>query len=104
MSNTKRGAADDRLSLVSAAEVRFMLSEELAGKRLLMLSKGYVPLPSTGKKVPLLGWSNLDADSAEFSLRSRILIAGAKSTRSGAALPYAAATSSLSIAMSLRRR
>jgi hypothetical protein len=72
MSNTKRGAADDRLSLSSAAEVRFMLSEELAGKRLLMLSKGYVPLPSTGKKVPLLGWSNLDADGTQCGIQPTI--------------------------------
>ena len=72
MSNSKRGAADERLSLANAAEMRFMLSEELAGKRLLMLSKGYVPLPSTGKKVPLLGWSNLDADGTQCGIQPTI--------------------------------
>jgi hypothetical protein len=65
-------AVENKRSLAQEAEVRFMLGEELAGTRLCMLGFGYIPLPSTGKKVPLSGWSNLDSDGTQRGIQPTV--------------------------------
>src|SRR5262245_8179429 len=49
-----------RLSLADEAVFRQMCGDELASKRLHMLSNGYVPLPASDKGVFLPNWSKLD--------------------------------------------
>jgi hypothetical protein len=72
MTTPGRETGQSKLSLADEAEQRLMFGEEIACKRLTMLSKGYIPLPSTGKRVSLFGWSNLDADGRQCGIQPTI--------------------------------
>jgi hypothetical protein len=51
-----------RMSLDKEAAFRELCGEELASRRVYMLSNGYVPLPASDKGVFLHDWSKLDED------------------------------------------
>jgi hypothetical protein len=61
-----------RMSLPTEAAFRSMCGDDLASKRLYMLSNGYVPLPAADKGVYLPNWSNLDTDGTQCGIQPTI--------------------------------
>ena len=57
-----------RLSLADIAAVRDLCGDELASRRLHMLSNGYVPLPASDKGVFLPNWSKLDENGNQCGI------------------------------------
>jgi putative DNA primase/helicase len=61
-----------RRSLADEAELRRMLDDTLGSTRLLMLGKGYVPLPASDKGVFLRDWSKLDENGNQCGVNPTV--------------------------------
>src|SRR5262245_45416556 len=61
------------MSLADEAAIRLLCDEdELASRRLYMLSNGYVPLPAEDKGVYLPNWSNLDENGNQCGIQPTV--------------------------------